>query len=232
MSTEQHKGAGLCCASIQISDRNLHLEFRGVELICTSIDFVSKAWYLLNCDWIIATFMLVLASVLNGIGYWLKTSLSSCRKFVYCARWLRRTALCRRQTSEWFKIFRSYFSILGIVIWSLCIYYVSSCWLMCRYDSGISQLPIRKLLEHEDECFTTEMNNTWSYTYFHCLCKPTSSRTHTAEFNNAWSLAFTAAIDLLLNDTVLRRTLPVTALQVVTLSGLGKIETGLLVQSL
>jgi hypothetical protein len=134
-----------------------------VALICTSIDFMSKAWYLLNCDWIIATFMLGLASVLNGIDCWLKTSLSSCSKFIFCACWLRRTALCRQQTNEWFKIFRSYFCILGLVIWSLCICYVSACWLMCRCDSGVSQLAIWKLLEHESEYFLTEINNTWSY---------------------------------------------------------------------
>lgn len=32
-----------------------------------SIDFMSKAWCLLSCDWIIATFMLGLASVLNRV---------------------------------------------------------------------------------------------------------------------------------------------------------------------
>jgi hypothetical protein len=55
---------------------------------------------------------------------------------------LRRKALCRQQTNEWVKIFRSYFCILGLVMWSLRIYYVSSCWMMCRCDSGVSQLPI------------------------------------------------------------------------------------------
>jgi len=159
--TAQGHGFVLCFHSDVWSEFTPSIQM--VELMCTGIDFMSKTWYLLNCDWIIATFMLGLASVLNGTDYWLKTSFSTCSKFVCCARWLRSTALCRQQTNEWFKIFRSYFCILGLVIWSLCICYFFSCWLMYRFGSRVSQLPIQKMLEHEAEYFPTEMNNAWSY---------------------------------------------------------------------